>query len=135
MRAGAYGLRHGRILFLYPEGERSIDGTPKSFKKGAAILAHHLNVPIVPVAEDGFFEAWPRDRNFQRFAPLRISIGDPIYPDPAEEPEAAYNRLTEEARVRIVSMWEQLRAQRSPQSPANLPGSHGAAEKHRAMHS
>ena len=135
MRAGAYGLRHGRILVLYPEGERSIDGIPKSFKKGAAILAHHLNVPIVPVAEDGFFEAWPRDRNFQRFAPLRISIGDPIYPDPAEEPETAYNRLTAEARARIVSMWEQLRAQRSSQSPANLPGSHGAAEKHPAMHS
>ena len=37
---------------LYPEGERSIDGTPKTFKKGAAILAHHLNVPIVPVAID-----------------------------------------------------------------------------------
>lgn len=33
MRAGAYGLRHGRTLILYPEGERSIDGTPKTFKK------------------------------------------------------------------------------------------------------
>ncbi len=27
MRAGAYGLRHGMALILYPEGERSIDGT------------------------------------------------------------------------------------------------------------
>ncbi len=39
MRAGAYGLRQGRPLILYPEGERSIDGTPKRFKKGAAILS------------------------------------------------------------------------------------------------
>ena len=39
MRAGAFGLRHGRILILYPEGERSIDGTPRTFKKGAAILS------------------------------------------------------------------------------------------------
>src|SRR5207248_8985282 len=59
MRAGAYGLRHGKVLVLYPEGERSIDGTPKVFKKGAAILATHLKVPIYPVAMDGFFEAWP----------------------------------------------------------------------------
>ena len=36
MRAGAFGLRHGRVLILYPEGERSIDGSPKTFKKGAA---------------------------------------------------------------------------------------------------
>jgi long-chain acyl-CoA synthetase len=135
MRAGAYGLRRGKILVLYPEGERSIDGIPKSFKKGAAILARHLNVPIVPVAQDGFFEAWPRGRNFQRFAPLRIAIGDAIYPDPAEAPEEAYQRLTAETRRQIVSMWEQLRAQRASHPPANLPGSKSAAEKHRAMHS
>src|SRR5439155_18663226 len=37
MRAGAYELRHGRVLILYPEGERSIDGMPRIFQKGAAI--------------------------------------------------------------------------------------------------
>ena len=54
MRAGAFGLRQGRPLILYPEGERSIDGTPKIFKKGAAILSIHMQVPIVPVAIEGF---------------------------------------------------------------------------------
>src|SRR5262249_12700779 len=29
MRASAYGLRRGKVLLLYPEGERSIDGSPK----------------------------------------------------------------------------------------------------------
>ena len=33
MRAGAFGLRHGRVLTLYPEGERSIDGTPRISRK------------------------------------------------------------------------------------------------------
>ncbi len=65
MRAGAFGLRHGMALVLYPEGERSIDGTPKVFKKGAAILSIHLQVPIVPVAIEGFYEAWPRNRLFR----------------------------------------------------------------------
>ena len=46
MRAGAFGLRQGRPLILYPEGERSIDGTPRVFKKGAAILSIHMQVPI-----------------------------------------------------------------------------------------
>ncbi len=62
MRAGAFGLQHGRILILYPEGERSIDGTPRTFKKGAAILSIHLQVPIVPVAIDGFYDSWPRGK-------------------------------------------------------------------------
>src|SRR2546429_7753640 len=35
LQAGAFGLRHGRILVLFPEGERSIDGEVRKFKKGA----------------------------------------------------------------------------------------------------
>jgi long-chain acyl-CoA synthetase len=111
MRAGAFGLRHGGVLLLYPEGERSIDGQPKAFKKGAAILSMHLQVPIVPVAIEGFHEAWPRGKRFQRFAPLQMTFGDVIYPPPeAEAAEPAYEELTGELRRRVVEMWEQLRS-------------------------
>jgi long-chain acyl-CoA synthetase len=115
MRAGAFGLRHGRILILYPEGERSIDGAPKIFKKGAAILSIHLQVPIVPVAIDGFYDAWPRGKGFQRFAPLRMKFGDPIQPPPEREAsEAAYERLTAELKRRVMEMWNTLRAAQTP---------------------
>ena len=60
MKASAFGLAHGKVLLLFPEGERSIDGTVKRFKKGAPILAQHLGVPIVPVALRGLYEIWPR---------------------------------------------------------------------------
>jgi long-chain acyl-CoA synthetase len=122
MRAGAYGLRAGKILVMYPEGERSIEGPPKQFKKGAAILAQHLNVPIVPVAEYGFHVCWPRGRGFQGFHPLRIRVGKPIYPDLNEKPEQAYERLTEELRSRVVEMWEELANGSKPKTkePAEL---------------
>ena len=110
MRAGAFGLRHGRILMLYPEGERSIDGTPRVFKKGAAILSIHLQVPIVPVAIDGFYESWPRSKKFQGFFPLKIKFGAPIYPPPVSDAsEAAYERLTAELKDTVVEMWEGMR--------------------------
>lgn len=64
MKACALGLQHGKILMLFPEGERSIDGTVKKFKKGAPILARQLRVPIVPVALKGIYELWPRNRAF-----------------------------------------------------------------------
>ena len=64
MKAGAFGLSRGKALILFPEGERSIDGTVKTFKKGAPILARHLGVPIVPVAITGVYELWPRNRAF-----------------------------------------------------------------------
>jgi long-chain acyl-CoA synthetase len=114
MRAGAYGLRQGRILLLYPEGERSIDGTPRIFKKGAAILSIHTQVPIVPVAIEGFYEAWPRGKNFfQKITPLKVVFGAPISPPPeSQASEAAYEKLTADLKSRIVEMWEQLRQQR-----------------------
>ncbi len=122
MRAGAFGLRHGRILILYPEGERSIDGTPRTFKKGAAILSIHLQVPIVPVAIEGFHDAWPRGKAFQKFAPLEIQFGDPIYPPPeAEASEAAYERLTAELKSRVVEMWNGLRAEQRSAASTPMP--------------
>ncbi len=118
MRAGAYGLRRDKVLMLYPEGERSIDGTVKTFKKGAAILSHHLQVPIVPVAQEGFFEAWPRGKQFQKFHPLKIKVGDPIYPDPKATPEKDYDRITTELRTRVLEMWHELRGDQPAKQPA-----------------
>ena len=111
MRAGAFGLRRGRVLMLYPEGERSIDGEPKVFRKGAAILSTHLQVPIVPVAIDGFYETWPRGKKFfQGFNPLRMTFGDPLYPpDKALFTEADYTQLTAELKSRVVEMRNELR--------------------------
>jgi len=110
MRAGAFGLRHGLSLILYPEGERSIDGIPRIFKKGAAILSINLQVPIVPIAIEGFYEVWPRNQQFRGFKPLKMMIGDPIVPPPeSEASEQAYEKLTADLRARVVEMWEGLR--------------------------
>ena len=85
MQAGAAGLRLGKILVLFPEGERSIDGELKPFRKGAPILAAYLAVPIVPVAMDGLHPLWPRGRGFQwrallpgRSKPVTLRFGAPI---------------------------------------------------------
>jgi long-chain acyl-CoA synthetase len=115
MRAGAFGLKRGKNLVLYPEGERSIDGEPKKFKKGAAILSAHLKVPIYPVALEGFYNAWPRGRRFPRFSRLHVRFGDPIDPPVAEKNnDETYRQLTEKLRDQVVEMWEKLREQASP---------------------
>lgn len=109
MRAGAFGLTHGKILILFPEGERSIDGTVKKFKKGAAILAQHLGVPVVPVALKGIHELWPRNGgvNWRRVAPwsghrVSIEIGEPLsFPAGAN-----YNESAMRLRTRVNAMWE-----------------------------
>ena len=84
----------------------------RTFKKGAAILSIHLQVPIVPVAIEGFHEAWPRGRLSKVRAAGRFRFGDPIYPPPeAEASEAAYEKLTADLKSRVVGMWEGLRGE------------------------
>ena len=111
MKAGAFGLSHGRVLLLFPEGERSIDGTVKRFKKGAPILAAHVGVPIVPVALKGIWEMWPRTKpiDWRYVGPwrnhrVRIGFGPPLAV-PAGEPYAdAATRL----RATVDAMWQRL---------------------------
>ncbi|MFI5103104.1 MAG: AMP-binding protein [Terriglobales bacterium] len=110
MRAGFFGLSQRHILILYPEGERTNDGNPAVFRKGAAILSIHAQAPIVPVAIEGFYEAWPRHKKFPKFKDLQLVFGKPIQPPPLNEAsEAAYERLTSELKSRVVAMWQELR--------------------------
>jgi len=110
MRAGAFGLSQGSILVLYPEGERTNDGNLTVFRKGAAILSIHAQAPIVPIAIEGFYEAWPRHKKFPKFTNLQLVFGKPIQPPPLNEAsEAAYERLTSELKSRVTAMWQELR--------------------------
>ncbi len=118
MQAGAFGLRHGKILVLFPEGERSPDGEVKKFKKGAAILSIKLGVPIVPAAIVGVFEIWPRNCPFQwrKLLPGSgtrscIIFGAPLKPSKAQEfrAEERYTRLTEHFRDLVAQMWTEKR--------------------------
>lgn len=79
MKAGAIGLKHGKVLNIYPEGERAFDGEFSEFKKGAAILATELDLPIVPVAIDGIYKVWGRKSWIIRPAKVKVRYGTPIY--------------------------------------------------------
>lgn len=113
MRAGASGLRGGKILNIYPEGQRSFDGTLQEFKKGAAILAIELNVPIVPVAVDGTYRIWPRKSWRLHLAKVKISFGEAI--DVQElsaretDKEIAYEKVTALLKQRIQQMLDGMR--------------------------
>jgi long-chain acyl-CoA synthetase len=109
MKAGAFGLTHGRVLILFPEGERSIDGSVKRFKKGAPILSRHLGVPIVPVAIKGAHEVWPRGGAFNwrgmlpwRRSRVRLTFGEPMQFGDGETYAAAAARL----RAAVEAMWQ-----------------------------
>ena len=122
MQAGGYGLRLGKILILFPEGERTIDGQIKKFKKGAPILSTHLKAPIVPIALEGVFDVWPRGRGFRWRSLLPgasrtwMRCGPPLPPPnplPAgasfSQAEAHYTAAAERLRATVLELWHSLR--------------------------
>ena len=111
MRASAGGLCAGKILNLYPEGQRSFDGRLQEFKHGAAILATELDLPVVPVAIDGMYRVWPRNSWRIRPAKVRINFGEPftprsVIPD-GMSGEGAYELVTDELKKRIQRMLDE----------------------------
>ena len=81
MQASSYVLKNGKIVCIFPEGERTIDGKVKEFKKGVGILAKELNVPLVPVFITGSYESWPRTKRLPKPYPIKITFGKPFDPE------------------------------------------------------
>ncbi len=112
MRASVAGLRMGKILNIYPEGQRSFDGQLLEFKKGAAILASELNVPIVPVVIDGTYLVWPRKSWRFHFAKVKLWFGNPIETaaivSGEDDEVVGYEKLATLLRDRIQKMLDEL---------------------------
>ncbi len=107
MKAGAVGLKHGKVLNIYPEGERAFDGKLSEFKKGAAILATELELPILPVAIDGIYKVWARESNMIRPGKVKVKFGKPFYPKEVLEMENGKRKMetdfSDEQKYEIVT--------------------------------
>jgi long-chain acyl-CoA synthetase len=78
MQASSYVLKNDKIVCIFPEAQRTIDGNVKEFKKGVGILAKELNIPLVPVLITGSYESWPRTKSLPRPYPIKITFGRPF---------------------------------------------------------
>ncbi len=113
MKAGACGLRSGRILCIFPEGGRSFDGQLGEFKKGVAILAGEIGVPAVPVAIRGTYEVWRRDSRRIRLHRIKLVFGKPLILGKGGE-TTAYLGETNQLRTAVQHLIEAGNA-RNPQ--------------------
>ena len=83
-------LKKGRNVLIFPEGTRSRNGGLGEFKQTFTLLACEINVPIVPVAIDGAFEAFPRNRKFPHpFKKITVTYLPPISPEGKTREELA----------------------------------------------
>jgi 1-acyl-sn-glycerol-3-phosphate acyltransferase len=106
-------LGYGQAVLIFPEGERTHDGTVQPLKPGVSLVIKRVSCPIVPVGIAGCFGAWSRFRKWPKPSPLflpptdstiAVSIGTPIDP-------ARYARMKREAMM--DDLFEALKAQHS----------------------
>ncbi len=75
-------LQSGKNIIIFPEGTRTLNGALGEFKKTFAILSKELNVPVVPVAIRGAFEALPAGSFLPRpFRRISVCFQPPVFPE------------------------------------------------------
>jgi len=91
----AYALSQGKVVVVFPEGARTRTGRLMEFKKGVAILAKELEVPVVPVGIKGAYEAWSVYDKFPKPRKIILSFGKPLKASPEEDYQSFTHRLEE----------------------------------------
>jgi len=57
-------LEEGHVVALFPEGTRTLDGRVSEFKRGLISIIKRAKCPVMPMALEGAFDAWPRQRTW-----------------------------------------------------------------------
>lgn len=106
-------LKRGEIVLIFPEGTRTTDGEVSPLKPGFVSLAKRAGVPLVPVAVDGAFQAWPRSQKLPRRGVIHIVFGPPMMPADLEslDDRAIVDEI--ERRIRVCHSTARIGRQRS----------------------
>jgi 1-acyl-sn-glycerol-3-phosphate acyltransferase len=96
-------VRDGNALGLFVEGTRQRTGVPGVAKPGAAMVALHEQVPIVPAAIHGS-QHW----KFGTFRPVSVAWGTPLLVEGQSPGGDAYREVSAEVERRIRALWEFL---------------------------
>jgi 1-acyl-sn-glycerol-3-phosphate acyltransferase len=78
-------IKDGHSVLIFPEGERSPDGSLLPFEGGVALIASRTGSPIIPVWIEGTFEAYPLFRWFPRPKKVSAAFGAPILPEDLQD--------------------------------------------------
>lgn len=71
-------VNQGEAVGIYPEGERSWDGSLQPLRRGTVRLLLKAGVPVVPCGVVGSYDVWPRWSKRPRRCRVRIRYGEPI---------------------------------------------------------
>ncbi len=114
MQSGLAALAAGRILLIFPEGQRSYSGQLETFRPGVGLLSLLSGRPILPFRIQHGFDIYPRHRFLPRLVGWRqragdrlgVQFGSPIIP-PSHRPAQTWDQarqLVTQLRERVSTL-------------------------------
>lgn len=109
-------LQAGDRVAIFPEGTRgrereNLDELGQA-QNGAAFLAQHAKVPIIPVGIEGTEKIIPKGAKFPRFPKVVVNFGHPISADDFEgSRREKLDALTQETMKEIVALRDTARVE------------------------
>lgn len=90
-------LKKGKIIGIYPEGTRTLNGKLQRARTGIARLALAAKVPVLPIGLIGTFEILPKGKRVPKFKRATVNIGNLMYFD------KYYGKENNKKRLRLVT--------------------------------
>lgn len=95
-------------MVIFPEGTRSQDEDPHTFKEGSLRPALKSKVPVIPMAISGTPDILENNKKYTvKPAEVHITFGRPIYPDQLDR--QAQKHLGATVREEIIEMRKNIR--------------------------
>ena len=103
-------LDSGYSVIVFPEGQRSADGSLLPFRSGIGLLTQEAEAAVLPVALVGIDEILQTDRRWFHSGRITVRVGEPIPYDPQRSPEQTTRKL----RAAIAQLLEPEEASGTP---------------------
>jgi 1-acyl-sn-glycerol-3-phosphate acyltransferase len=71
-------LQSGEVVGMFPEGQRSLDGTLLPAEAGVGMIVLRAKVPVIPVALINSSKLLPPHSIFPKFTRLKVVYGKPV---------------------------------------------------------
>ena len=100
-------IKEGKVVVIFPEGSRSLDGRLQSPKPGIGVIVAQTGCAVVPAYIKGTYDVLPSGTLWPRFRPVTVFYGDPLtFPRSGENGETKqfYQEVSRTVMDRIASL-------------------------------
>ena len=101
-------LNAKKVIILFPEGTRSLDGKLGQGKVGVGMIALKADVPIIPAYIDGAIKAFPKNGKWIHPKKIRVIFGKPIMPNGKDLNKKNYREISTQVMQSISSLKENI---------------------------